>query len=241
MKTRLETIYRGTLVFLVITFLWGLWASAQQITNQLETTDSTNSTFLPKRLSSEDHYLTFGLDRIGLLSHHKLLGEPLWKYVASLIYILLAFYVSKLIDLITRFWLKRLAAKSQTQLDDLLRGPVKVVAFVLLVNIGLNIFDWSDKAKLYLLRALILIVAGSLTYLAIKILNLLLEAWRHRLAAEDRKLNEQLFSFLRKSVNAFVIIVAVMVTAQNMGINMTAAITSLSIGGLAVGLAAQDR
>ena len=33
---------------------------------------------------------------------------------------------------------------------------------------------------------------------------------------------------------------AVLVTAQNLGINITAAITSLSIGGLAVGLAAQD-
>jgi MscS family membrane protein len=34
--------------------------------------------------------------------------------------------------------------------------------------------------------------------------------------------------------------VAILVTASNIGINITAAITSLSIGGLAVGLAAQD-
>jgi MscS family membrane protein len=38
----------------------------------------------------------------------------------------------------------------------------------------------------------------------------------------------------------FVIIVAVLVTADNIGIHITAVITSLSIGGLAVGLAAQD-
>jgi MscS family membrane protein len=45
---------------------------------------------------------------------------------------------------------------------------------------------------------------------------------------------------VRKSLHVFTILVAALVTAQNMGVNITAAITSLSIGGLAVGLAAQD-
>jgi MscS family membrane protein len=56
----------------------------------------------------------------------------------------------------------------------------------------------------------------------------------------DRKFNDQLFSVIRISLNTFVIVVAVLVTAQNMNIDITAAIASLSIGGLAVGLAAQD-
>jgi MscS family membrane protein len=116
-----------------------------------------------------------------------------------------------------------------------------VVAFVVLLHLGLTIFDWSETARAYFSKLLILIVAGSLTYLTLKIVNLLLEAWRQRTAHEaDRKFNDQLFSIIRKSLNVFVIIVAVMVTAQNIGINITAAITSLSIGGLAVGLAAQD-
>jgi len=36
------------------------------------------------------------------------------------------------------------------------------------------------------------------------------------------------------------VVVAVLVTSQNLGINITGLIASLSIGGLAVGLAAQD-
>jgi MscS family membrane protein len=38
----------------------------------------------------------------------------------------------------------------------------------------------------------------------------------------------------------FVIVVAVLVTSQNLGLNVTGLIASLSIGGLALGLAAQD-
>jgi MscS family membrane protein len=113
--------------------------------------------------------------------------------------------------------------------------------FVVLLNVGLNLFDWSDKPKRYLLRGLTLVVAASLTYLTIKIEQVLLTVWQQRHAHEtERKFNDELFSVIRISLTTFTIIIAVLVTAQNMDINITAAIASLSIGGLAVGLAAQD-
>jgi len=65
--------------------------------------------------------------------------------------------------------------------------------------------------------------------------------WRERTAAgADKSFDEQLFPMVRKSMKLFVIVVAVLVTSQNLGINITGAIASLSIGGLALGLAAQD-
>jgi MscS family membrane protein len=244
MKVKFETVFRGVILLLFLALAWSVWAGAQE---------STNTVAQPKKPSalvttierSQGHYLTFGLDRVPLLKDNEVLGEPIWKYLASLIYILMAFYAAKLIDLVTRVWLRKLAAKTETKLDDLmlelLRGPIKVVVFVVLVHIGLNVFEWPDRARLYLSKALIVFVAGSLTWLAIKIVNLLLNVWRLRTAQEkNRKFNDQLFSVLRKSINAFIIIVAVLVTAQNIGITITAAITSLSIGGIAVGLAAQD-
>jgi MscS family membrane protein len=142
-------------------------------------------------------------------------------------------------------WLRRLAGRTETAADDLvlglIHGLVKVIAFVVFLNIGLSIFEWSETVKVYLSKGLIVIVAGSLTYLAVKVINLLLDIWRRRSVQEaNGKFDDQLFSVMSKSLKAFVIIVAVLVTAQNLGINITAAITSLSIGGLAVGLAAQD-
>ncbi len=187
--------------------------------------------------------VTFNLDQFAPLRQTTFLGEPLWKYVASLIYVLLAFYAAKLIHFIARVWLKKVivSASFHELLLDLLHGPVKVVVFVVLLDIGLNIFDWSPRMRLYLSKGLILIVAAALTYLAIKILDLLLNVWRSRHAREaDRKFNDQLFSVIRISINTFVIVIAVLVTAQNMNIDITAAIASLSIGGLAMGLAAQD-
>ena len=246
MRVTFKNFFRAVIVFLAIAFTWNLWASAQTVTN-LPTAAATNrvSVLLREVEQLDGHYLTFGLDRIRPLKASTVLGEPLWKYIASLFYILLAFYASKFIDYVTRVWLKNIAARTQTKINDLLidllHGPVKVVAFVVLLHIGLNILDWSERAKLYLSKGLILIVAGSLTWLAVKLIELLLDLWRLRSAQDaDRRFDNQLFSVLRISLNSFVIVVAVLVTAQNLGINITAVITSLSIGGLAVGLAAQD-
>jgi len=189
--------------------------------------------------------VTFNLDQFAPLRENTFLGEPLWKYVASLIYLLLAFYAAKLIDFIARLWLKRITSgKAPTfteVLPSLLHGPIKIVVFMVLLNIGLNIFDWSPRARLYLSKGLIIVVASALTYLSIKVLDLFLSVWRQRHAREaDRKFNDQLFSVIRISLNTFLIVIAVLVTAQNMNIDITAAVASLSIGGLAVGLAAQD-
>jgi MscS family membrane protein len=53
-------------------------------------------------------------------------------------------------------------------------------------------------------------------------------------------LDMHLFPILRKTFKIFVVVVAVLVTSQNLGMNVTGLLASLSIGGLAVGLAAQD-
>jgi MscS family membrane protein len=246
MRLRFDTLFRASMVFLLVMLVWSIWAGAQTNTNTSPALNTNQPSRLIRNVERlEEHHLTFGLDRIEPLQEHRLMGEPLWKYVASLVYILLAFCAARLVDWLTCVWLKQLAAKTETLLDDLLlallHGPVRLLAFVIFLNLGLTLFEWSDTAKLFLSKSFIVIVAGSLTYLAVKLISLLLDVWKQRTIREgDRKFDEQLFSLIRRSLVSFVIGVAVLVTAQNLGINITAVITSLSIGGLAVGLAAQD-
>ena len=242
MKTRVKS--RGVSWLLFLCLLLGIPGIAQSATNAPAVVSTNGPSALVQHVENFKPG-TFDLDRLAPLQNTTFLGEPLWKYIASLIYILLALYAAKLMDYITRVWLKRMTKRSPGTfgqvLVDLLHGPIKVVIFVVLLSIGLNIFDWSARFRLFLSKGLILVVAASLTYLAIRLLDLLLGIWRARHAQEaDRKFNDQLFSVIRISLNTFVIVVAVLVTAQNMNIDITAALASLSIGGLAVGLAAQD-
>src|SRR5882672_9828823 len=163
LRVRVEALSRRLIMFLLVAALGGMWAIAQPATNKPPVTATNKPSALLNDVERlEGHYLTFGLDRIDVLNDIVIFGQPLWKYLASLIYILLAFYVSKLIDFVTRVWLKKFAAKTGTRLLELmlelLEGPIKIVFFVLFLNIGLNIFDWPAKVKLYLSKALILVL-----------------------------------------------------------------------------------
>jgi MscS family membrane protein len=192
----------------------------------------------------KDTWLTFGLDQVKPL-HVVVLGNPVWQYLASLIYIVLAFYVSKLLDYIIQVQLKRWASKTATNLDDLilelLRGPVKIISFVILLHVGLRVFSWPEWAAALISNALKLIVACSLTYVGLKSVDLLVGVWHQRVTTtHGQVMDVQLFPIIRKTLKIFVAIVAVLVTSQNLGMNVTGLLASLSIGGLAVGLAAQD-
>jgi MscS family membrane protein len=189
-------------------------------------------------------WLTFGLDRIPGLKV-TVMGNPLWQYFASVIYIILAFYVSKLLDYVIQVQLRKWAAKTATKLDDLLldllRGPVKIISFVVLLHIGLRVFAWPDWAANFISSGLKLTVACSLTYVAVKFVDLLMGLWHKRVeSTQEGVLDMHLFPVIRKTLKIFVVIVAALVTSQNLGMNVTGLLASLSIGGLAVGLAAQD-
>lgn len=198
--------------------------------------------FVPAQLN--ETWLTFGLDKVPGLQA-EVLGNPLWQYLASLIYVVLAFYISKGLDYLIQVQLRKWAAKTATQMDDLLldllRGPVKLVAFVIFLHIGLRVFAWPEWAAAFISSGLKIIVACSLTYVVLKVVDLLMGMWQKRVeSSQEGILDMQLFPVIRKTLKVFVIIVAALVTSQNLGMNVTGLLASLSIGGLAVGLAAQD-
>lgn len=74
-----------------------------------------------------------------------------------LLYIFLAFFVSKLLDFLIRGRLKHWAAKTKTKFDDALlelcRGPLKIVVFVILLHLGLRIVSWPEWFAEFLSRS----------------------------------------------------------------------------------------
>ena len=245
MKWRFEWLYRLGLAALFFGAVWSVWAGAQETNAPVASTVAAVNRSPANFFKLPEHALTFGLDHVELLREQTVLEQPLWKYLASLIYIVLAFGVAWLLDFVVNVWLKRLAAKTETKLDDLLlellRGPVKVVAFVIFLHIGLGVFEWPERAQLILSRGLIVVVACSVTYVSLKVVDLLLGVWREKIVSvQDKAFAEQLFPLLRKVAKAAIIVAAAVLTADNLDIKITSLLAGLSVGGLALGLAAQD-
>ena len=162
-------------------------------------------------------WLNFGLDRIGPL-REPLFDIPIWQYLASLLYIFLAFYISKLLDFLIRGKLRQWARTTHTSLDDLLlellRGPIKVIAFVIFLHIGLRVFAWPEWLAEFISKGLRIVVAVSLTYMALRFVDLVTGYWKQRIRShEDRPFSDQLLPIIRNSLKVFTVVVAVPISA----------------------------
>jgi MscS family membrane protein len=195
-------------------------------------------------IESHKSELSFGLDRIEVLKP-KLLGVPRWQYIASVIYLVLAFYVAKVIDWIIKGRLKSWAEKTETRWDDILvslaDGPVKMVSFVILLNIGLQIFDWPAWIERYLSRMTLIVVALALVVVCLRVIDFMVGAWRSQpKPGSDASFNEQFLLLVGKLLKAVLVVIATLTLLGNLGVNITALLGSVSVLGLALGLAAQD-
>lgn len=231
-----------TLLILVSLLSSSLWAQAQPVTDAPAPPDLETVAIVD---ASHKVWLTFGLDRFAPLRYAPFADIPLWQYLSSLIYIFLAFYVSRMLDVFISIRLKKWAEETTTKLDDmlvdLLRGPVRIVSFVILLHVGMQVYAWPAALEDFFSKALKVIVAVSITYVLLKGVDALVRVWKERTTTpENEQFSRQLLPLISKTLKVFVVIVAALVTSQNLGLNVTGLIASLSIGGLAIGLAAQD-
>lgn len=240
--------------------MWSLWSSAVAQTPSdpptstvpAKVTNGIPATLLPlvqtlatrSFVETHQNVLSFGLNRVEALQV-SVLGNPLWQYLATLLYLVLAFVVSSLLDRMVRNQLQAWAARTPSQWDDIVvgmaNGPVRVISFVILLHIGLQLFDWPPTAATYVSRITAIIVAFSILYVVIKAVDAVIGIWRTRLKDDsDKAFNTHFLLLVGKVIKAVICLVAVLTLIQNLGINITAILGSVSVLGLALGLAAQD-
>ena len=239
---------RASTVFLLVSWAFCLRAPAQTngpVTNR-PTSLRAFEGVVPGRefIERNRSVLSFGLDKVELLQG-TLLGKPLWQYLAFTAYLILAFVLSNLLDRFINHRVKQWAARTATHWDDILvglvDGPVKVITFVLLLHLGLQIFDWPVWLEGWISRLTLLTVFFSVTYVMLKTVDALIGVAKTRLApGGDRAFNEQFLVVCGKALKAVLVTVAILTLFSNFGVNITAVLGSLSVLGLALGLAAQD-
>lgn len=185
----------------------------------------------------------FGLNRIEILST-QIAGRPLWQYAATVIWVVMAFVVAAVADYVLTRWVKRITAKTTTDLDDKIleisHRPFKVVVVLVVLKVGLRVFDWPWMIEkvLHVLFATGMAITG--VYLGLRLLDLLLDATKERLFTGDERLAKMMVPVISRTLKAFVLITGVLTTAQYLGIPITSVLAGLGVGGIAMALAAQN-
>jgi MscS family membrane protein len=247
MKPTFNFWFRFYIATLLIVIGWSIWTPAQDNTNgaPVVVVQTTNAlTSVSTVAKSDPTSLSFGLDKVTALQT-KVAGIPAWQYLATLLYVVLAFLVAKVIDIIVTSLLKKWTARTQTIFDDLLikllHGPIRLLAFIVLLQIGLQVFDWPAWIENYLRKGLYILLACSITFMVLRLVDVLLTYFANRNADKtDKQFNKLLFPILSKIFKGIILIIALLMTLDNLDVNVRSLIAGVSVGGLALGLAAQD-
>jgi len=140
-------------------------------------------------------------------------------------------------------WLKRLAAKTTSTLDDkllpALETPVAWLVFVFLAFAGLEVLVLPPAVEVWIGQAFDVIWVAVLFWGLLRALNAVVD----HLAERDVQRGMGLTHFvplIKKTLAVVFIVMAALTVAQRLGVQVGAFIAGLGIGGLAFALAAQE-
>ena len=238
------------------TLVWSLWSLslAAETTNTATVAKSTDlaskASALTRRVIDEQFIqshqteLSFWINGIPGMEE-PFLGIPRWQYAASVVYLIFAFYLSRALDWFIQNRLKHWGAKTLTEWDDILvklaDGPVKAITLVFLIHIGLELYDWPSWLEINLSRLSLIVGAIALTFIALRVIDLAIAAWRRQpKQGGDVAFNDQFVLLIGKLLKAVLILITSLTLLGNLGVDITALLGSVSVLGLAFGLAAQD-
>lgn len=170
---------------------------------------------------------------------------PNWKWLAlAAIFVALYFF-----NFTLKWFLKALKTnqnyfKDKTFMQFLLKieieNSVSWVLSALLGTVLIESLQLTTNLEKYLLILLKVILAYNLirvAYLVAEAFSELILSWTRR---STNTLDDQLVYMASKALKVFVIIIGFLIVLQNFGVNVTALLAGLGLGGVALAFAAQD-
>ena len=169
-------------------------------------------------------------------------GNEIWRYGAVFLLLVAAFGIYQG----SRYFLQRISASKERSraaqalfifLQQLLQGIIPL----LVVWGAFRLFILPPAVQIAIDRLFLALITIFILYLLTRVVDLWVTVLKARAARTESALDDQLVPILGKSLKWFIWIVGALLFLQNvLNYNISSLLAGLGIGGLAVGLAAQD-
>lgn len=187
------------------------------------------------------------LATLDAILHETFLGISAGRFAAAFGIIIGALILKKVFGHLFVNVIFPLAGRTKSRYDDEFLSSIRKPAEFLVIIIGLFIavqvlqlptepVDMRRGAHA-LLKVLVTFDIAWALFNIVSLLELFLSSWVDK---TESTLDDHLLPFIRKSLRAFIIFLAIIMTIQNLGYSISGLLASLGIGGLAVALAAKD-
>ena len=180
-----------------------------------------------------------GLNRILLLG---LTGEDWINLGISLLITFVGIFIAARL---IYFILRKIVHATQNQYDDQIFDSVGVqirwLIIIWIVDFATKRLTFLDPEwKQWLESTYFTLIVVLLTWILWKLIDLGFEWYQERQAAQEGDRPNVLPSFLRRTFHLILVVISLAIISNEFGVNLTALLILLGIGGLAVSLAAQD-
>jgi MscS family membrane protein len=166
---------------------------------------------------------------------------PLWHWLVILLVIPLSFFLATLLTrLITYLLLFYSRRKFKTQGDRpvvRLAGPIRILIFALAIWV-ISLLSQSILASAFWAHVAATLAIMGATWLCLRLIDIFFDLKGKRLVAASSE-RISLFQLVRKLVKVLAVMVGTLFIFYIAGVNLTAVIAGLGVGGIAVALAAQ--
>lgn len=186
------------------------------------------------------------LNLLPRMGHQLIFGLALWQYLAIAILLLLTWLVYKILSGLLLPFVRQILRK---YLDPEKGGKLKLLKiaqaismFLLsrLVRLLIPVLQLPIEAMAFAITAINIISAVLMVVLVLRVLGLVMDYALRYAQTTEHKMDEQLIPILRRMFAVFVIMAGLIYILRLLEVNVTALIAGVSIGGLALALAAQD-
>ena len=172
-------------------------------------------------------------------------GNNVWRWLFALGIVLISVITAKILYWFSGNVIKKITAKTKTKLDDLLIDKLEEpIIFSIIIGgywWAINFLHTDPEWYNFLSRIGFFALIIDLTWLISRTFDAIVEEYIVPLTEKsESNFDDQILPIIRKGIRTVIWIMGIVVGLDNLGIDITAAIAGLGIGGLALALAAQD-
>jgi MscS family membrane protein len=189
-----------------------------------------------------DKNLKEAIQEYALLSlEYQIFGIPAYKWILALTVFLFFLFIKKILARNIIKFLIILTRKTKNNLDDkivkVLITPLNFSFIVVGIWLAITILGLKGAVITHIIRTFIIIIVFWIFYRSVD----LFQDEIYKFSAKfGRELSREIGNFFIKTLRVVIIIFGILSVLQEWGINVSAFIASLGIGGLAFALAAKD-
>lgn len=173
-------------------------------------------------------------------------GLPLYagEIVVAIFFFILAFVIGWIVYAFFEKYVKKLASKTKTKLDDLIIENVKMPIYLLILLIGLYFaitsLSFIERYKFYIDAVFTIAEIFLVAFVIARIFNVLIGWYAERREKKGREVSKHLLFVFKKLIQGTVALFALLAILSAFHIDLSGVVVGLGIGGLAIGLALQN-